>query len=1237
MTGDPREARCPYPGLEAFTADNRQYFVGRERDTQLLISNLYAAPLTVVYGSSGVGKTSVILAGVVPEVEREGDAVIVVHRTWQDAARARSLGARMAEAVAGRTGHKPVNSGEPLDVVAQQLAVLARRPIFLVFDQFEEYFLHNEASDDAGSLDGELARLINGRDVQVHVMIVMREDSLAGLDRFRHRIPTLLNNLYRLEHLTREEAVRAIEEPLATLAGTPESADLPARIEPALAASILDDLATLDQGMTQGAGGRDTSRVELPFLQVVLERLWIAESRARSPLVRRATFSDAGGARGIVRQRIEESLNALGPGERGIVASVLRHLVTPSGAKIALTMADLSGYAGATTAEVEPVVQRLVSSESRVLRRVAHPSQESSLTKYEIYHDALGATLLAWRTEADRRRVEIERRGRRRVRDGIAGLALLAAIAVALVVVLQRGKSRVEAREIASVADGQLATDNGRAILLALMAIDRSGSEDAGETVLRRALFEPGERLQDTVGAGITQLVVSPDGRYVFAGGTQTDPALWTTDSLRRILLPRGLGLARNAVFDAASRRLLIVEGQRPTLLRLDSVVTAVRFSRSAGSIPDGHLMRDGTRVLLTHSPGLVEWTVTDSAWTETARLPSGSSATREVMVSPDERWAALRSFDDGVDLVQLDARPWSVRRYRPPGHRVSSMLWASSRSLAVAMNTDTVLVLDVATFDVSRVVRLSCAVSRIALSGGEAAGTCINGGIVLFNLPEMRSQARMGDEPPRVSSQGRDTTVFISPDGAYAVGLGAGELSPTVWSIFARREATRLRGHRSDVTALAFLPSSRGVITVGNDSTIRKWEIVSASQRVSDGEFMAGRATVSLNDSATRAGMVSPYGLQLWDIQHDSRLIERPFPEDVEVVAVAPNGNRIAIVGRSGVFEFTPNPDDSTVWVPGQAALNASRGDARTSLAGTSILRYTGSGDTLVLAANVIRRLGAGRAVTFDRHGELIRLARGGRRDVVLARFQNEISSLSVDSSGSLAAVGLEDNRVVVVSVRGDSTTAAAVTDSSWVHASAVRAVLFGPGGLLASAGSGEIKLASRNGRPSSGASVRPYGTPDSLGSHEVEVVQLAFNASGTVLASGDAGGTTRLWRTASRNALCSLDGQHADAVRAIAFSPSGRVVATADERGVALWFVDEAAGTCRFSYRLADLEAEPVAMRFTRDGAAFVVVGRDGISRRYLRAVWAPRDSLIALARRRLRGRTLLQKEKDRYVTFP
>ncbi len=48
---------CPYVGLQPYTEAHRDYFFGRERDQRIISSNLYAAPLTVLYGASGVGKS----------------------------------------------------------------------------------------------------------------------------------------------------------------------------------------------------------------------------------------------------------------------------------------------------------------------------------------------------------------------------------------------------------------------------------------------------------------------------------------------------------------------------------------------------------------------------------------------------------------------------------------------------------------------------------------------------------------------------------------------------------------------------------------------------------------------------------------------------------------------------------------------------------------------------------------------------------------------------------------------------------------------------------------------------------------------------------------------------------------------------------------------------------------------------------------------------------------------------
>src|SRR5690349_17612729 len=63
---DLKEVRCPYVGLEAFRDQDRTYFFGRESDTKALLAQGSDAPLVVVLGASGSGKSSLVMGGVLP-------------------------------------------------------------------------------------------------------------------------------------------------------------------------------------------------------------------------------------------------------------------------------------------------------------------------------------------------------------------------------------------------------------------------------------------------------------------------------------------------------------------------------------------------------------------------------------------------------------------------------------------------------------------------------------------------------------------------------------------------------------------------------------------------------------------------------------------------------------------------------------------------------------------------------------------------------------------------------------------------------------------------------------------------------------------------------------------------------------------------------------------------------------------------------------------------------------------
>ena len=80
----------------------------------------------------------------------------------------------------------------------------------MILDQAEEYFTYH---GDAGGFERALAELVN-RPLRVNVLLSLREDTLARLDRLKGRIPNLFANVLRLDRLDRAAGRAAILRPL---------------------------------------------------------------------------------------------------------------------------------------------------------------------------------------------------------------------------------------------------------------------------------------------------------------------------------------------------------------------------------------------------------------------------------------------------------------------------------------------------------------------------------------------------------------------------------------------------------------------------------------------------------------------------------------------------------------------------------------------------------------------------------------------------------------------------------------------------------------------------------------------------------------------------------------------------------------------------------------------------------------------------------------------------------------
>ncbi|MDX6475687.1 MAG: hypothetical protein QOH95_1198, partial [Gaiellaceae bacterium] len=166
----------------------------------------------MLYGPSGVGKSSLLRAGVVHSMRKLTELspiAVAYYSTWagdpvsgiEEAARG-----ALAEAFGGDPGDAPGDLADRLDAWTAALGC----ELCLVLDQFEELFLYHEE----GGLLEALPELVTRPGLRVNVVLGIRDDELAKLDVFKGRIPGLFSNYLRLDLLDRDAARAAILGPL---------------------------------------------------------------------------------------------------------------------------------------------------------------------------------------------------------------------------------------------------------------------------------------------------------------------------------------------------------------------------------------------------------------------------------------------------------------------------------------------------------------------------------------------------------------------------------------------------------------------------------------------------------------------------------------------------------------------------------------------------------------------------------------------------------------------------------------------------------------------------------------------------------------------------------------------------------------------------------------------------------------------------------------------------------------
>ncbi len=214
------DGRCPFPGLAAFSLDERKFFFGREPLVAQLASRLAAHPFLALSGPSGSGKSSLLFAGLIPALQQQEPGLSVA---------------------AMRPGNDPAAQLETALVASPDAATL------LVVDQLEELFtLTDSAAQRQAFVDRLLVEMGQRR-----VVLTMRGDFVDDCAAYPGLYGALQTGLQLVSPLTQPELRSAMEQQAAVVG---------LRFEADLANTILDAVA--------GEPGA------MPLLQHLLRRLW---------------------------------------------------------------------------------------------------------------------------------------------------------------------------------------------------------------------------------------------------------------------------------------------------------------------------------------------------------------------------------------------------------------------------------------------------------------------------------------------------------------------------------------------------------------------------------------------------------------------------------------------------------------------------------------------------------------------------------------------------------------------------------------------------------------------------------------------------------------------------------------------------------------------------------------------------------------------------------------------------
>ncbi|MBL9209216.1 MAG: PQQ-binding-like beta-propeller repeat protein [Opitutaceae bacterium] len=690
----------PWPGLATFTEEQAGLFHGRDAEIRDLTKRAERNPLTVLFGQSGLGKSSLLQAGVFPRLRASSYWPIYVrldHGPGAPTPTEQIKALVLADTARAGTWTKP-GSAQPGESLWEffhhrddKLIGANGRTIVpvLVFDQFEELFTLGAGAGSerarAVAFMSELAELVENRpseklvarleessaEMEVfdfsrtdyRVVITLREDYLPHLEGLKTIMPALMENRMRLARMTGTQALDAVVKPGGAL--------------------VTEDVARAIVEFVAGAKGGSIERlaeldVEPPLLSVICREL----NERRRALGQAQITADlvSGNRREILTDFYERSVADLPAGLRTFIED---KLLTKSGFRDNLALETALEEPGVT----RPLIDTLVA------RRLLRIEDRIGTQRVELTHDVLADVVRASRDARQQRlvveqaRVREERahaeaaRRTRRLRFAIAGLAVaVVGLSIGAVFGIRAQRRATEHASRGDLLLGSRLLDEGR-LSEGLAYLVSAARKDPGNSVLAPRILTTLAGHNFTLPVGTPLALPSPganavylaDGRRILVQSEDATVRIIDADTWRvERVLAFEQGVRRDGVqrADRNSNVFAVMLADGGMLVCDASTGRPLREAfRPPEAMPDRwvnfRLSPDGRWLALGGREKLWLWDV--SSGELRATLPNNGSYYRVFAFSPDSRRIAT-THGARAERVAPTTQIWSVPDGTPVG-----------------------------------------------------------------------------------------------------------------------------------------------------------------------------------------------------------------------------------------------------------------------------------------------------------------------------------------------------------------------------------------------------------------------------------------------------------------------------------------------------------------------------------------------------------------------------------------